>query len=372
MLRIRTERDSFEIVEGENLLIWTEADGTEHCFRPEPVGGGTPTVYERLLGYAETGELARPRQLAAVPGEVTDYAEVAWQISEQYAALLPDRPSWCAWAAPYAAEARFISLFDAYYGEDFPNFCFTMTLLLDLDESNMGWFMAGPGAERIEGEKYTGWDHQGWYRWWSQVTVGLVDGQWRILEMGSGGATVWLPEGVGWGFPGEDAELTTEQLADLYFLTWGDTHDWRLLHALAQKPTEEIRAEMEKLDEERRYALLRGMERYNKNFGSREEDWYGSFDPDVWPYEITLPVHRFLGEVAGYGNDTICIRVTDGLDSPLPAGFEMYAGLGAVSYEEDYPIGCRLEVTYSGVMMMDEQGYRGLDRGTLTVRRADE
>ena len=371
VLRIWTERDSFEVFEASNVLLWTEEDGTEHWLRPTPIGNNELPLYEDFLRYAVTAETGyRPRQLVAVPGTVTDYAEAAWQISEQYAALLPDRPSWCAWAAPYAAEARFISLFDVYYGEDFPNFCFTMTLVLDLDETNMGWFMAGPGAERIEGEKYAGWDHLGWYRWWSQVTVGLVDGQWRILDMGSGGAHVWLPEGVGWDFP--DEQLSTEQLVRLYCLTWGETHDWRLLHALAQKPTEEIRAEMEKLDEEGRYALLRGMERYNKNFSSREEDWYGSFDPDVWPYEITLPVHRFLGEVAGYGNDTLCIRVTDGLDSPLPAGFEMYAGLGAVSYEEDYPIGCRLEVTYSGVMMMDEQGYHGLDGGTLTVRRVDE
>ena len=134
---------------------------------------------------------------------------------------------------------------------------------------------------------------------------------------------------------------------------------------------EAFRAEMEKLSEEERYALLRGMERYNKNYGDIL-DYAASFDAELWPYEITLPVHRFQGEAAGYGNDTLCIRVTDPLDSPLSVGFELYAGLGAVSYEEDYPIGCRLEVVYSGVMGLDEQGYYGLDGGTLTVHRVEE
>ena len=369
VVRIWTEQDSFEVLEESNALLWTEEDGTEHWLRPTPIGNNDLPLYDDFMRYAMNAESNSLPGQAAVPGTVTEYAEVAWQISEQYAALLLDRPAWSR-AVPNGAEARFISLFDAYYGEDFPNFCFNMTLLLDLDESNMGEFMAGPGAERIEGEKYAGWDHLGWYRWWSQVTVGLVDGQWRILDMGSGGANVWLPDGVGWAFPEEDA-LTTEQLVELYFLTWGQTQDWRLLRTLAQKPTEEIRAEMDQLSDEERYTLLRGMERYNKNYGDIL-DYAASFDPDAYPYEIEFSVYRFMGEVAGYGNDTLCIRVTDPLDSPLPVGFEMYAGLGAVSYEEDYPIGCRLEVTYSGVMLMDEQGYYGLDGGTLTVRRVEE
>ena len=365
VMRIWTERDSFEVFEAGNALLWTEEEGTEHWLRPTPIGNNDLPLYDDFMRYAMNAESNSLPGQAAVPGTVTEYAEVAWQISEQYAALLLDRPAWSR-AVPYGAGVRFISLFDAYYGEDFPNFCFTMYLALDVDESNRMAFEAGPGlGEPIEGGPYAGW-----YPWRIEATVGLVDGQWRILDMGSGGANVWLPEGVGWAFPEEDA-LTTEQLVELYFRTWGQTHDWRVLRTLAQKPKEEIREEMDQLSEEERYALLRGMERYNKNYGDIL-DYAASFDAELWPYEITLPVHRFQGEAAGYGNDTLCIRVTDPLDSPLSVGFELYAGLGAVSYEEDYPIGCRLEVAYSGVMLMDEQGYYGLDGGTLTVHRVDE
>ena len=110
--------------------------------------------------------------------------------------------------------------------------------------------------------------------------MGLVDGTWRLLAMGSGGATVWLPYGLGWDFP--DERLSTEQLLDLYFLTSGNTRDWRLMRAMAQKPAEELREEMDKLPEDRRQELLRSMEAYNENTADWRDDWYGFFDPDAY------------------------------------------------------------------------------------------
>ncbi len=277
VLRIRTEEASFTVYGEENLLLWVEGDGTGHWFRPEPVEDKTAPLYDCFLGYAGQAEMTEKfYERIAVPGTVTDFEKVARQVSEQYAALLLDRPDWCPYAAPYGAGVLAAELFDAYYGEDFPNFCFVMRLALDVDEKNEGWFQAGPGlGAALEEGPYAGWRP-----WWSETTVGLVDGTWRLLAMGSGGATVWLPYGLGWDFP--DERLSTEQLLDLYFLTSGNTRDWRLMRAMAQKPAEELREEMDKLPEDRRQELLRSMEAYNENTADWRDDWYGFFDPDAY------------------------------------------------------------------------------------------
>ncbi|MBO4676351.1 MAG: M56 family metallopeptidase [Oscillospiraceae bacterium] len=295
VLRIRTEEASFTVYGAENLLLWVEEDGTGHWLRPEPAGNDVSPLYDSFLGYAAQAEMTEKYyDRIAVPGTVTDFEEVARQVSEQYAALLLDRPDWCPYAAPYGAGVLAAELFDAYYGEDFPNFCFVMRLALDVDEKNEGWFQAGPGlGAALEEGPYAGWRP-----WWSETTVGLVDGTWRLLAMGSGGATVWLPYGLGWDFP--DERLSTEQLLDLYFLTSGNTRDWRLMHAMAQKPTEELREEMNKLSEDRRQELLRSMEAYNENTADRDDDWYGSFDLEAYGIMEVAPGFALLKELSEY------------------------------------------------------------------------
>jgi beta-lactamase regulating signal transducer with metallopeptidase domain len=295
-LRIRTEEASFTVYGEENLLLWVEGDGTGHWFRPEPVGDDTAPLYDCFLGYAGQAEMTEKfYDRIAVPGTVTDLEEVARQVSEQYAALLLDRPDWCSYGRPYGAGVLAAELFDAYYGEDFPNFCFVMRLALDVDEKNELWFQAGPGlGVALEEGPYAGWRP-----WWSETTVGLVDGTWRLLAMGSGGATVWLPYGLGWDFP--DERLSTEQLLELYFLTSGNTRDWRLMRAMAQKPAEELREEMDKLPENRRQELLRSMEAYNENTADwGEGDWYGSFDPETYGIMEEAPGFALLKELSEY------------------------------------------------------------------------
>ncbi len=296
VLRIRTEEASFTVYGEENLLLWVEGDGTGHWFRPEPVGDDTAPLYDCFLGYAVQAEMTEKfYDRIAVPGTVTDLEEVARQVSEQYAALLLDRPDWCSYGRPYGAGVLAAELFDAYYGEDFPNFCFVMRLALDVDEKNELWFQAGPGlGVALEEGPYAGWRP-----WWSETTVGLVDGTWRLLAMGSGGAAVWLPYGLGWDFP--DERLSTEQLLELYFLTSGNTREWRLMRAMAQKPAEELREEMDKLPEDRRQELLRSMEAYNENTADwGEGDWYGSFDPETYGIMEEAPGFALLKELSEY------------------------------------------------------------------------
>lgn len=293
VLRIRTEEASFTVYGEENLLLWVEGDGTGHWFRPEPVGDDTAPLYDCFLGYAVQAEMTEKfYDRIAVPGTVTDLEEVARQVSEQYAALLLDRPNWCSYGRPYGAGVLAAELFDAYYGEDFPNFCFVMRLALDVDEKNELWFQAGPGlGAALEEGPYAGWRP-----WWSETTVGLVDGTWRLLAMGSGGARVWLPYGVGWDFDFE--KLTTKQLLDLICLTWGNTRDWNLMHELAQRPAEEVKAELEKRSEEQRQEVLRSMEDYNGEYGVIEG--YGSFDPETYGIMEEAPGFALLKELSEY------------------------------------------------------------------------
>ena len=294
VLRIRTEEAGFTVYGAENLLLWVEGDGTEHWLRPEPKGDDISPLYDWFLGYAVQSEMTEKfYDRIAVPGTVTDFEEVARQVSEQYAVLLLDRPDWCPYAAPYGAGVLSAALFDAYYGEDYPNFCFIMRLALDVDEKNEGWYQAGPGLGAVLEEG----PYAGWRPWWLQTTVGLVDGTWRRLAAGTGGACVWLPYGVGYDFPAEH-DLTAEQLMELYFLTGGESRDWRVMHALALKPAEEVLQAMEKLSGEERQALLEGMERYNGKQGVTGE--YGSFDPEAYGIREEAPGFALLSALSEY------------------------------------------------------------------------
>ncbi len=297
VLELWNDRDCFTVYAESDVFLWMDLKtGTEHWLRSEPKRDLARDVYDCSLGCAGQAEMTEKfYDRIAVPGTVTDLEEVARQVSEQYAALLLDRPDWCSYGRPYGAGVLAAELFDAYYGEDFPNFCFVMRLALDVDEKNELWFQAGPGlGVALEEGPYAGWRP-----WWSETTVGLVDGTWRLLAMGSGGATVWLPYGLGWDFP--DERLSTEQLLELYFLTSGNTRDWRLMRAMAQKPAEELREEMDKLPENRRQELLRSMEAYNENTADwGEGDWYGSFDPETYGIMEEAPGFALLKELSEY------------------------------------------------------------------------
>ena len=262
VLQIWNEQESFEIY-GDDILHWTERkSGTEHWLSGISCLDWAGSLYKYFLEqYARGAELDRPLREIAVPGTVTDYEEVARQIAGQYAAILRQHPKWCDFS-PHDAAVNRTSVFDAYYGEDYPNFCFGMGLVLKLDESNKLYFEAGAGLD----EPIADGQYKGWYGWGGEVVVGLRDGVWRYLGMNTGGSSVWLPYGIGYDYP-QEYPLTTEQILALYELTGGETHDFRLLQMLAQKPTDEIRAEMAKLTAAQRRELLDSMAQYNADYG---------------------------------------------------------------------------------------------------------
>ena len=106
------------------------------------------------------------------------------------------------------------------------------------------------------------------------------------------------------------------------------------------------------------------------NIGYLMARWYGKAAEDV--------VHHLTGEVAGYGNDTICIKVTDPGDSRLPISFEMYVGGSYLSEDGgttpvfELPLGSIVEVEYSGEVVADEFGYCGPTGGPAGYIRVVE
>ena len=67
------------------------------------------------------------------------------------------------------------------------------------------------------------------------------DGDWYMADFGTGGYSVNLP---GWSFSaGEENSLnnaTLEELADMFFLTEGWTHDYLLPVKICERPQEEL------------------------------------------------------------------------------------------------------------------------------------
>ena len=303
VLAFWNERDRITVYAESGVFLWTEGEtGEEHWLRPEPKRDLARAVYDAFMNNTvRYAEMCRPDMQITVPGTVTDYAEVARLMTEQYVSILLDRPAWYV-GVPEDAAVNGVTVFDAYYGEDYPNFCFGMGFYLKLSQDrtdpDRGVFEAGAGLRDPVAEG----PYAGWYEWGGEVTAALEDGVWRFLGMGTGGACAWLPYGVGFGFPA-DFDLSPEQLLDLYFLTWGESRDWRVMYALAHSPVEEVRAELEKLSEEQRQQVYRSMEAYNGEYGSIEgegTDWYGSFDPETFGISQDAPGFALLKAVSEY------------------------------------------------------------------------
>lgn len=77
-------------------------------------------------------------------------------------------------------------------------------------------------------------------------------------------------------------------------------------------------------------------------------------------------IYHFTAEVIKYGNDALCVKVTDAGDSTLSIGDELYVGV-ADGYD-NYPTGCSVEVAYSGKVNVYDDGNYGPDK-TISVCR---
>ena len=189
-----------------------------------------------------------------VDGTETDYEVIAQSLSEQYAQMISDRPDWYHQRAE-DVKVGTVNVFDAYYGEDQPNFCFEMRLHLKMPEEQTHYWQAGAGLS----DPPTSGEFAGYYGYGAEVSVGKAgDGCWRIAGFASGGSWAHLPVAP--------EEATTEQLMELFFLTSGFSRDWRILSAMMERPLEEIQTQLETLDTQQLQEFISGLKTFAENY----------------------------------------------------------------------------------------------------------
>lgn len=190
----------------------------------------------------------------SVDGSEIDYEVIARELSEQYARILLDRPGWYHQRAE-DAKVSAVNVFDAYYGEDQPNFCFRLGLALKMPEEQAHYWQAGAGLT----DPPTSGEFAGYYGYGAEVSVGKAgDGHWRISGFASGGAWAHLPVAP--------EEATTEQLMELFFLTSGFSRDWRILSAMMEHPVEEIQTQLETLNVQQLQEFISGLRAFAENY----------------------------------------------------------------------------------------------------------
>ena len=235
----------------ENLLS-VEQSGTKSVFRGTPLNLNTHSDYSEIfhmfLQYAETAEYEYSQAVrCSVDGSITDYSVVAQKLAEQYAEISVNRPGWFSRQAENAVVSG-TNVFDAYYGKDMPNFCFGMGLKLKLTDQQRNYWEAGSGLA----EPPTTGEYAGYYGWGAEVSVKKgTDGNWHITGLATGGSLVNVPYVL--------SEANTKQLVDLYFLTGGQTRDWHILRELAERPLEDVRAELKALNPTQAQELQQGI-----------------------------------------------------------------------------------------------------------------
>ena len=199
------------------------------------------TLFRKFSENAMSAVYEQGMRACTVDGRETDYAVIAQKLTEKYAETLRARPAWHHQSA-YDAIPVGAEVFDAYYGEDDPNFCFVMRLYLKVrDESP---WQVGAGIDKLP----DGIGYDGYYSWSREAQVQRDEnGNWYLEGLNTGGCTVRLPV--------SEQEASVQELIELFFLTDGFTHDYLLLHYLAEKPLDEVRAAYDALEAQQREIL---------------------------------------------------------------------------------------------------------------------
>lgn len=270
ILTAANDQYSMSIYSNERKLKLKSADGNITYFIGTPREENPNAArqdYEDLFlyfrAYAMGALEANELLYCSVDGSETDYGVIARKLSEQYAEIIPSRPKWYHQRALDAKVAT-VEVFDAYYGEDNPNFCFRIELYLKIPEDQTLYWQAGAGlSDPLETGEYAGY-----YGYGAEVCVRKSDdGRWRMDGFASGGSWVYLPVAP--------EEASTEQLMELFFLTSGHSRDWRILPALMEHPLEEIQEQLETLDNDQLQAFISGL----KTFTEENPDSY-TWSPD--------------------------------------------------------------------------------------------
>ncbi len=231
------------------LLLWEH--GQSYAFTAAPKAPYAGELFTRFqddahsaLYYYELGEAT------SADGKERDYQAVAETLGTQYAAALADRPGWCPQQLEDCVFAD-ANVFDAYYGEDDPNFCFVLGLYVKLTDEQVDRWQAGSGVEPVTEGPYAGW-----YRYGREATACLgEDGSWHLDGLGTGGASVRLPM--------ETAGASAQDLAKLYLLTAGHAHDYLIPYCITDLPLQEVQDTLAGLSAEHCQQLTDGIVQFS-------------------------------------------------------------------------------------------------------------
>lgn len=217
----------------------------------------TTHAAQLLFGYAQDAVMKELYDLH-VPGTETDYENIANEFCAQFAAGLNAAPHWFSGKPDDAAAAVKERVFDAYYGTDYPNFCFGFGVMMRFDDpesSQRYQWEAGSGMIEPTGEGEYG-DYYGW----GMAADACRDeaGNWYIDGTWTGGGAVWLPQ-IGRSLDSGQQEATAAQLIDCWFLTTGEAREWRIPNMIYNRPSAELREALASLAPEQAAELEKGL-----------------------------------------------------------------------------------------------------------------
>lgn len=226
---------------GDDMAALTMGGETRyaHVWDPETPENPDPHLRYSLLSFLMTiPDDAFNHQVWAgtVDGSLSP-ADAAAALADQVAENYRNTPDWLAWK-PLDFQVESTEVFDVYNGEDFPNFCFNGRFCVRLDDPNYSQWQAGAGLSDPIAEG----PFAGYYRWGREIFVMKnADGDWYIADRGTGGYSAELP---GWtlssGMENYIGNAPLEELVRLFYLTEGDSHEYRLPMKICQRPAEEL------------------------------------------------------------------------------------------------------------------------------------
>ena len=221
---------------GGNVLRLTQNGETTYY------KSNTAHAAQLLFVYAQEAVMEKLYDLH-VPGTETDYENIANEFCAQFAVGLNAAPRWFSRKPDDAASPVKERVFDAYYGTDYPNFCFGFGVMMRFDDpesSQRHQWEAGSGMTEPTGE-----GECGDYFSWGMAADACRDeaGNWYIDGTWTGGGAVWLPR-IGRSLDSDQQEATAAQLIDSWFLTTGEAHEWRIPNMLYGRPSAELREAM--------------------------------------------------------------------------------------------------------------------------------
>lgn len=236
---------------GSNLAALEQDGKTSYYQAVNPREGQEPYAGKLYGNLAMIALDAASHQVWSVtangalsPGEAAE--DLAEQVAENYCAV----PDWVDWK-PLDAKAEKTEVYDVYLGEP-QQFCCNMGLRIKLEDpksERAGYWQAGAGLDQP--------DSKGYYGCGSQVyVVKNEDGDWVIRARGTGGYFVDPPV--------EYEKASAAQLMEVFRLTEGETHDWRVPYYLLALPRAELAklpTAMDSLTEEEARELCRLLEK---------------------------------------------------------------------------------------------------------------